>query len=254
MEDFNLIEEELQEILLHRDCHFAGQFPVMLDYYRHGGKGVCFEVSEIESAMAIEKGAGENLAPLLFSESDMKQVAKVRMLYQGLREICEQEDPKNPHPKLIAELMMAEEEDEAEALEAVVARGGEIIPELIQLATHEEFGSPLFPGYGKAPLLAIRALGQVGDRRAIIPLFEQIGSDNWEIEGAALEALGQLGEEVYPFLISVLQGRPITQDTERAVVALTSLPTRPEVEEALTTLLAEPDLPRALKQYLEPVG
>ncbi|MGE3954113.1 MAG: HEAT repeat domain-containing protein [Parachlamydiales bacterium] len=244
MDDFSLIEEELLEILLHRECHFAGQFSVMLDYYRQGGPGVFFDIEEVVNAAAIEEAAGENLAPLLFSETEIRTVAKVRSLYQGLRELCEQEGATNP--KLIASLILAEGEEE-EAIDAVVSRAKEIVPELIQLATSADFANPLFPGYGQAPLLAIRALGRIQDPRAIVPLFELIGSEG---EEEAISTLVRLPGAL-PFLLQRLTGRPFTQDTERAVIALSTLPPTPEIREAFNRLLREEQLPPKIRQYLQ---
>jgi len=251
MEHISLVEEEVLEVLLHRDAHFGGQFSVMQDYYEKEGKGAHFEAREVDKVCEMERVAGENLAPLLFSEGEMKSVAKVRSLYEGLRELCEQEATKNPHPKLIAELILAEEDEETEALQAVATAGEKIVPELIKLATHEEFADPLFPGYGQAPLLAIKALEKIGDKRAIVPLFELIGCENVEMEEAALSTLASLKQHAEPFLLNILEARPITQDTERAVVALTSFPESGEIRQACDALLKEEGVPQVLAQYLQ---
>jgi len=248
MEEISLLEEEVLEILLHRDIHFGSQWSIMEDYR---GKGATFEPEEVAKVRQMEEAAGENLAPLLFSEGDMKLVAKVRSLYQGLRDLCEQEEVKQPYPKLIAELILAEEDEEVEALEGVMREGKAIVPELLKLATHPEFAGPLYPGYGKAPLLAIYALARMGDRRAIVPLFELVGHESLEVEGAAVAALGQFRDDAEPFLLNILEGDTITPDTERAAIVLTTFPYSKEIQQACQKMLRREGVPPTLKQYLE---
>ena len=106
LETLPLVEEEVKEILMHRDAHFGGQFSVMRDYYTTEGKGVHFSVEEVER---LENLVDEDLAPLLLSGSDMERVGKARATYRQLRELCEVENPKNPHPRLLADLILSED-------------------------------------------------------------------------------------------------------------------------------------------------
>ena len=210
-------------ILMHRDVHFGGKFAFMLDYYRKSGRGAQqeFEVEQIEKIAIYQESLGSDLAPILLSGADAEKVAKAKKCYQQLREIYQvAESPKNNFPRLIADLILSEEEEPAEAIEAIVAHKNAIVPELLQLLKAEEFYDPLFPGYGQAPLLAAKCLGRIGDKRAIIALFQAIGEGDFNDDETLFEAMRAIGAPAKEFLMKVVQGMPLNNDNAKAASAL----------------------------------
>ena len=211
MADF-LIDEEDLEIVMHCLVHFGGRFSVMHDYYKKGGKGAFFELARIERL--AQAPHAENL----LTDGDREKVEEALTSYEQLRGIYEVEDEKNPHPRLIADLILSEEEEEEAAIKAIVEKGSAIIPELVELLKSERFADPLFPGYGEGPALAARCLGAIGDQEATIPLFEAVGREATDEEATA--ALVKLNAR--DFLLKIIQSVPATADTERAASILSS--------------------------------
>jgi len=231
-------------ILMHRDAHFGGNFDLMLDYYKKNGRGISqeFDVARIEQLYRAQRQGGKDLAPLLLSGAEAEKIARVRMAYKRLRSLYEVKNQKNRLPLLIADLILAEEEDLPAAIDAVVAEKGTIVPSLIELLRSEDFYDPLFPGYGEAPTYAAQCLGKIGDQRAIISLFEAIGDADFYSEGMLLEALHAIGTPAKTFLLRVLHSQPINADNEKAAVALIAFKGDPEVVEACINMLETIDL------------
>jgi HEAT repeat protein len=232
-------------ILMHRDAHFGGSFELMLDYYRKGGKGISqdFEIERIQQLADMEKRTQKNLAAIFLSGGEAEKVAKAKQAYQTLRDLYEISRPKKKYPRLIADLILAEDEEEmARAIDSVVAEKGAIVPALVDLLHSDEFYDPLFPGYGQAPDLAAVCLGKIGDKRAIISLFEVIGEGDFYHEDAVLDALKGIGEPAKEFLLKVLHGRPLNQDNERAAIALVYFKNDPDVAATCLKMLQEIDI------------
>ena len=97
-EHFPLVDAIDHEILMHRDTHFGGQFPLMLDYYRSEEKGVQpeFEIARIEKLAALEEKLQQNLAALFLVSAEAEKVADAREAYQTLRAIYEVKKPISP--------------------------------------------------------------------------------------------------------------------------------------------------------------
>lgn len=243
-EDHPLIYALDNVILMHRDAHFSGNFALMLDYYRKEGRGVIsdIEISRIEELYEMELNQGVNLAAMLLSGSEMEKIARAKQLYKQLRDLYNVDAKIKSIPLLIAELILAENEDVDAAIQAVVAEKGNITSALIDLLRSEEFHDPLFPGYGQAATLASECLGLIGDKRAIISLFEEIGSEDFFGEECVLKALHAIGLPAKIFLLNVLKSRPLNDDNERAAIALVKFKDDPEVSEASLKLLNEIDL------------
>jgi hypothetical protein len=241
-EGFELADAEDVAILMHRDIHFGGSFDIMLEYYRREGKGIQEDISipRAEELNRLELATGQDLAGMLLSGADAERVGRSRDVYKTLREICEFDSPESLHPRLIAALILSEDLDSEEELNAIVAEGPSIIPSLIQLASAKEFYDPLFPGYGLAPSLAIKALGMLKDPKAIPALFEASNSGDFDHEEAVIHALVEIGPKAKQFLIRVLTLRPMVHDNEQAARALTHFVPDEEVAKVALEQLQDP--------------
>lgn len=242
------------QILMHRDVHFGGDFNIMLDYYNKGGIGVNpeFEMERIQELADIEARTQKNLAGIMLTGAEAETVFRAKEAYKTLRDLYDTKGQQSKNPLLIADLILSEEEDPQKEIEAIVAQRGLIVPALIDLVRSHEFYDPLFPGYGNAPALAIRCLGKIGDRRSMMSLFETIGEADFFSEDIVLQALKQMGEPAKSFLVKVLHGRPLNIDNERAAIALVNFKDDPEVAQTCFKMLQEPDVKKdiALSTYL----
>lgn len=250
-----LTDEIDHQILMHRDAHFGGDFKVMLTYYQDEGLGVNpeFELERIGYLAQIEEQMGENLAPHILSMPEAEAVAESRRLYEQFKEIYDnEEEEKSPFPRLLADLILTEEEEPEEEIAAIVAHGSKIVPELLDLVKSEAWYNSLYPGYGYGPAFAIECLGRIGDPAAIIPLFERLGKEMVFEEEIILVALGRIGPPAQTFLCKQLKGRPLTGDTVNAAFALTTFGNVREVSLACLEQLRDPEV-RAkplLRSYL----
>lgn len=228
-------------IIMHREAHFGGQFAVMLDYYKQGGKGVQpeFEPNRIQELSDIETGLQQNLATLFLSGSDAEKVARSREMYKELRSLYESDRPETKIPRLIADLILSEDPEATAEIAALSKERSSALSALIQLIRSEDLHDPLFPGYGLAPNLAIKCLGDIGDKRAIITLFESIGTGDFFDDNLALDALKAIGEPAKAFLLKVLNGKPLTEDNEKAAIALLAFKDDPEVSATALKLLQD---------------
>lgn len=252
-EHFPIADALDHEILMHRDAHFGGLFSTMLEYYANEGKGIQpeFTLDRIERLDVLEKQIKQNLAALFLDASEMQKVADVREAYRQLRSIYEIKNPKSMHPQLIADLILTEDEEAEAEVEAIVKEKGSIVKLLIDLLRNEQFHDPLFPGYGLAPSLVVKCLGQIGDKRAIISLFEAIGEGDFFDDDVILEALCEIGEPAKEFLMKVVEGLPINEDNEKAAIALLAFKDEKVAEKCLE-LLKQPTFQKdpCLSTYL----
>lgn len=235
-------------ILMHRDAHFGGDFAIMLDYYNKNGRGTSieFDAERIQELVNTQQAQGSDLSPLMLSGAEAERIAYSRKLYKDLRELCESNNKKNPVPKLIAELILSEDEELPKAIEAVTAEKTTIVPALIELLRNEDFYDPLAPGYGLAPTVAAECLGKIGDKRAIISLFEAIGSGDFFNENIILDSLKAIGIPAKEFLLRVLHGKPLTIDNEKAAMALIIFKDDPQIASTCLNMLKELDLKKQL--------
>lgn len=231
-------------IVMHRDAHFGGQFPLMLEYYAAGGKGIQpeFELSKIQELADTEMRLKQNLAGILLSGSDAEKVARVRETYQNLRGLYDSDEPFSKHPKLIADLILTESEEGEEEIAAIVKEKSSIVNALIEVIRSEDLHDPLFPGYGLAPALAVKCLGLIGDKRSISILFEAVDSGDFFDEEIALNSLKEMGEPAKEFLLRVLEGHPYTGDNEKAALALIKFKEDPKVVKKALALLKDPKI------------
>lgn len=247
-EGFPLNYETDAAIIMHRDSHFAGQFPSMIEYYRNEGIGVMeeFDLERIEELAAYEEKTQQNLALNVLTGADAERIGAAREAYKNLKEVYEVNNPKSKHPRLIADLILAEDPHAEEEVKAIVAEKEMIVPALIELINSEDFYDPLFPGYGLAPEHALACLQQIGDKRAIIALFESIGRHDFFNEDVAISALWHIGPPAKEFLLRVLRSKPYNEDNERAAIALVAFDEDEEIAHACWEILQGIDL----KQYL----
>lgn len=244
LEGFPLADAVDCLILMHRDAHFGGSFDVMASYYENEGKGICpdFDLEHIMRLADMEGEMKQNLAPIALSGAEAEKVAQAKNAYKKLRELYSHPTKKNRHARLLADLILSEEEVPEKEIEAIVSENGAIVPALIQLLKAEDYYDPLFPGYGHAPALAAQCLGRIGDRRSIISLFESIGDSDFFDEEICFQALKSIGAPAKEFLLKVLHGRPINTDNERAAIALIYFKDDPEVAKACLEMLKDPEV------------
>ncbi len=244
-------------ILMHRDAHFSGNFDVMIEYYEAEGKGVsnAFELSRIKELYALEKELKSNLSALYLSGPQAELVGQAKSAYKLLKAVYEEDSQKNKIPRLIADLILAETDEETDlAIASIVKEKAAIVPALLNLLQSQDFHNPLFPGYGVSAANAAKCLGLIGDKRAVISLFEAIGQESSEGSGhfdffsedMILDALFSIGSFARDFLLKVLHGRPLSMDNERAAIALIRFKDDPIVSEQCLQELLKLDLNKEL--------
>jgi hypothetical protein len=227
------------EVLMHRDAHFGGSFPIMLDYYEKGGKGALLEHERIRRIAALPE-----TYPL--SEADQARVDESLAMYHNLRKIYELEEEKNPIPRLVSDLILSENEEEESAIAALKQAGDATVPFLINLLHTPNLADPLFPGYGFAIGLACRCLSHPD---AIPALFETVGHEDNFTDEEATSALLRIGAPARAFCLRLLLHDQITNDTEKAAHILSLFPPDPEIAAVATSLLKQ-NPPEPLASYL----
>lgn len=249
--DLPLFDEEDILILMHRDAHFSGSFSAMKEYYANPeAKGILEEIDpeRIEFLESVQTRIKHDLAPLLITGPNAEKVALAKKTYAELQEVATKA-PSSPEGALALAILSEEDIDETLAR---LSKHMQARPEsLLLLATSELFNDPLFPGYGTAPIMAIRLLGQMKYEPAIRGLFSLITRVDFDTESAALAALKRIGAPARQFALSQLASYPFTVDHERAVLVLIEFLPDAEIESLFTSLVKDPRLtnPR-LKEYL----
>lgn len=244
-ENIDLTDSLDTQILMHRDAHFGGKFVFMLDYYsKEEGKGINpeFTLQRIGELQRTESHLGQNLSAVMLSGADAEKVARACLAYKNLKSLYEAERPASRLPRLIADLILSEEEEPEDAIQAIVAEKSAIVPLLIDLLRSSDFADPLFPGYGHAPALAAVCLGRIGDKRSLISLFEAIGEGDFFNEDLILDALKSIGDPAKEFLLKVVRARPINFDNDRAAIALERFKEDEAVSKACLELLCQEEI------------
>ncbi len=231
------------EILMHRDSHFGGKFSIMLDYYSGKGVGIMpdFEVESIEKLQAIEEELGTDLAHKLLPPSAKDTVEAAKKLYLKLRSVYEKKK-QNTKATLISDLILSESEDPQKEIAAIVKAGTKMVQPLIDLLALPDLYDPLYPGYGRSPILIAQCLEQLQDERAIEPLFNALGHENFFTDEALLKALSAFQEKATPFLLKILQSKPLSKDNEHAAIALSSFPHDKAIAQTCLKMLQEEDV------------
>ncbi len=242
IEEESLLTDTLDhEILMHRDAHFGGSFDVMIDYYSEEkvGANPDFDLERIEYLAGIEKEIGKDLAPQILSGAEAEAVARSRQAYRDFKKIYENEKAAGAYPKLIADLILSEEEDPTDEIEAIVGEGSKIVPSLLSIIKSDEAYDSLFPGYGFATYLALLCLGKIKDPATIIPIFETLHRETIFGEDAAIDALQEIGEPAKKFLLELLASRPLTRDNVQAASTLSAFPPDEKIAKACFTELQD---------------
>lgn len=213
----------------------------MLEYYENEGKGAMpeFELPRIRVLASMEFEEPRLFEELL-SPDEIAEVERSRTLYEKLRAVYETDQPATLIPVIvrsIADLILTEEEEPFKEIDALVRLGENAVDPLIALVASEDYYNPLFPGYGYAPAGAALALGKIGDPRAIVPLFQALGKEDFFTDAAINDALGMLGEPAKTFLLSRLRHQPLTKENTQAAIALAGFKDNPEVAAASLDLL-----------------
>ncbi|QVL57658.1 MAG: HEAT repeat domain-containing protein [Simkaniaceae bacterium] len=234
----SMIDTIDMEILMHRDVHFGGSFDVMLEYYMQQGVGKMpdFEIDQILRLQKIEKDQNENLSELYLPEAAKDQVNKAKKMYQDLRDVYSDEKAP-PESLLLSDLILSEEELPEKEIKAIVEKGKEIVPTLIYLLSSHTFYEPLNPGYGRSPIFAAKCLAEIQDERAIPPLFEALGQDNFFTDEEIIKALASFGDQSRAFLIKRLKSDPFSNDNEYAAIALSGFSEDEEIAQASLEVL-----------------
>jgi hypothetical protein len=235
--DIPLLDAVDIEILMHRDAHFGGNFDIMLEYYEGEGVGAMpdFEVERIRELKEIQNDLGENLSAKILPMPVLEQIKEAQGLYKKFREVYESKG--NHISVLISDLILAEEEHPKKVIREIVANGNEALSPLLHIIDGRQFYDPLFPGYGRAPMLAAECLAKIGDPKAIPHLFQAIGHENFSIDEAFIKALVSFGDNAKNFLFKRLQHTPISKENEHAAIVLTSFPPDEEIAKLSLSML-----------------
>lgn len=240
-----LQDAEHNEILMHRDVHFGGKFPLMIQHYEAKRKGVQphFDLDKLYFLAEWEKTMKQNPAPLLLTAEEIEKVAKAKKAYEKLQEVYE----KKGHEidQMIADLILSEEDDPEKERAQILGQGKRLVPELIALLRNDELHDPLFPGFGLAPLEAAKCLGTIGDDRALISLFEEIDQGDFFDADAVIQAFGAIGQPAKVFLLKFIGAKPINADNEKAAIAIAAFKQDIAVLQKALVLLQDKEVQKA---------
>lgn len=238
-----LIDTIDMEILMHRNAHFGSNFEIMLEYYEQKGVGTMpdFEIEEIKKLQNLEHEMKQDLAEVYLPDPAKKIVDNARKLYQSLREVYSGE-ANDKNAILMSDLILSEELVPENEIQALADQGEKVVPALIHLLSSPSFYDPLYPGYGRAPIFAAKCLAKIQDERAIPPLFEAIGHENFFTDEEIIYALRSFGEKSKSFLIKILKGEPFSKDNEHAAIALSVFREDPEIAHSALEVLQKEEI------------
>ena len=230
-----LLDELDIEILKHRDVHFGGNFDVMIEYYENDGIGIVpdFDIERIEELQTLQEELGEDLSARFLTMPILEEIAKVKALYLKLREMYDHNSP------FIADLILTEEEEPLQEIQAILAEGEKMVEPLLHLVDSPDFYNPLYPGYGRAPAFAACCLAQLKNPKAISHLFFALGGENLDVEEALLSCIAAFGAPAKTFLLERLKASPITKENLNAAIALAFFPPEDEIAKAALHLLKD---------------
>ena len=216
----------------------------MIEYYSAENVGVMpdFSLKRIKELYKFEEKEGLNLAEETIPDAEKERVARSKELYSDLREVYGVQKP-DAVATLISDLILTEDEEATKERGALVRKGDDAIEPLLLLIRSNNFYDPLYPGYGRTPIFAAKILQKIGDEKAIQPLFEALGQENFFTDDAMIEAIASFGEKARKFLHQVLLSEPLGNDNAHAAMVLTSMDDHPETAKICLTLLQKEKLP-----------
>jgi len=218
---YYLVSEEDRGALSHRDAHFGGSFPLMIEAYKKGRPSAVLDISlrRLQALENEEKKLGKDIAPIILSGADAEAIARAKKMYSELRTTYE--TTADPLVKAVCDFILAD--DNFEAIEkTLLAFGKKAIPALIDTIASPLLRDPLYPGYGLVPARAARLLGTLEAQEAIAPLFELLSVDESSFEEAVVPALRAIGPQAKEFLSKRVASMPRSRVNEIAASALLS--------------------------------
>jgi hypothetical protein len=222
-EHLGIVDEDDRDIFMHRDAHFAGNFAIMIDYYKKKGRGAVLDVSmkRLKALEQLEKELERNLAPYVLSGADAEHVASAKKMYEELKTLTLD---KNSPAYAISELIVAEKKEIKSIEKKVLSYKDAAIPPLIDIISSSHLKDPLFPGYGKAPKLGAKLLGELRAKEAIAPLFDLYCAREQEYDEEVAWALRKIGSKAKEFLKKRVKQQPVCPRNENALHLLLSFP------------------------------
>lgn len=230
-----LLNEIDLEILMHKDAHFGGSFPVMIDYYKQDGVGVQedFDIQRIKDLASVDKEG--HLSAETLPELAKNDVLFAKELYKKFKDCYEEDDELS---KKLADLILCESFDPTEEIEALSTFQKRAIKPLVEILVQDYFYNPINPGYGRAPINAALTLKKIGNSDAIPYLFGALGK-SFTTDEILINALMSFKEKSEEFLQDRLKSIPYTKDNYSAALALSSFPTSDETAKIALHLLSE---------------
>lgn len=231
------------EILMHRDVHFSGNFGLMLEYYEKDGVGAMpdFSTGRIKKLLLEEQRLGGNLSELLLPPSAQEVVADAKKMYLDLRDVYEAAT-SNPIAIAISDLIFSEEELPEAEIQVLTNYGKIAVKSLIGILKSDKLYDPLYPGYGRVPILAAQCLAKIQDEKAIPALFEMLGQENFFTDDAMISAIASFGDKAIDFLLKRLIHKPFSKENEHAAIVLGSFPEEERISETCLQVLQDSDL------------
>lgn len=236
-----LLDEGDALAVIERETHFGSNFSVMRDYYQNTqSPGIHPEISleQIDRLAAFETAHKKDLVALL-SPSDIALIDEAKNAYAQLKQLYQIQSEQIIPAQRLADLILSEDEDPTEAIEALAALGEKALDPLLGLIEDERFYQSCFPGYGRAPELAAYCLKKLKHPRAISVLFHRIGKGDFFFEDVVLETLAAIGEPARQFLERKLTSTPITEENEKAAMSLVHFPPCEQLIERVIALLQD---------------
>lgn len=230
-----LLNEIDLEILMHKDAHFGGSFPVMIDYYKENGVGAQedFDLQRIQDLATFDKDG--HLSAETLPELAKNDVLFAKELYKKFKDCYEENDEL---PKKLADLILSESFDPTKEIEALSSFQKRAIKPLVEILLQDYFYNPLNPGYGRAPINAALTLKKIGNSEAIPHLFNALGK-SFTIDEILINTLMSFKEEGEDFLRNRLKADMYTKDNYLAALALSSFPTSDETAKIALHLLTK---------------
>lgn len=234
-----LLDEGDALAVIEREAHFGSNFSIMRDYYQNPQAiGIHPEITleQIDRLEEFETTAKKDLVSLL-SPSDQSLIEESKSSYAQLKQLYQIQSEQIVPAQRLADLILCEEEDPKEQIEALVSLGERAVDPLLGLIEDERFYQSCFPGYGRAPELAAYCLKKLKDPKSIPVLFHRIGKGDFFFEDVVLETLAAIGEPAQQFLERKLISTPLTEENEKAAMSLVHFPPCEDLIERVIRLL-----------------